>query len=819
MQTFRLNRRRLHTAMLLLPCVLLTTVSAPAQERSGAGARPVWEKKNGIVDPTYRMPMPHLTPPKEAGATAHWIWLGPVVGDQQVEVRTVFALPAKPKTAQVWVTADDAFTLFINGRQVEKTQPVEQGWAHAHQREVAAYLHAGKNVLAVQGTNQGGGAAGVLVELDVNGVQTVVSDSRWKALLSASPPADWTGTSLDDSGWQNATDEGAVGTGVWGRGVTDWPHMGASNWYMAHKTLGAVQVEALPGPDRVQNLSSLLHRAPANTIVGSPESNLAPGPRRILVDFGKELSGRIEIAGTEGAQVEVHTGETREAALRILKDARLIAIDNSGPWSLTLHGREVQTTPYTAFRYALLTFPGDQPVALTQVDCDFKYYPVEYKGAFDCSDPLLTQIWYTGAYTAHLCMQEDIWDAPKRDRGLWIGDMHVTGETINNVFADRFLVERSIAGGRAIAQRGRPDTEMPPTDVNDIPGYTAAYFGTLADFYRHDGDLAFLRSQHNSILSLLAYQQTQFDARHLFTNPYHAWDFCDWAPGYVKDTPQTLAATDLFAIYGVRQAVFLLTALGDTANAAKYTAWADTLTQAARTLLLDPHTQTYGNRVQENAMAVYADVATPAQQAQIYRTVLKAGTPAWTVPSAGDLAGSEVMSPYYGNYVLSAYGRLGQVQAGIDLMRRYWGGMLARGTTTWWECFDPSFPQDMNWSLDRMPYLSLCHGWSSGPTSYLTESVLGVKPTSGGFKTVTIQPQLGDLAWAEGTVPTPHGSLRLHVKKGADGLVCALTLPAGIHALAKLPGLTVSLDHAGTYTLRSADRPHVTARIQTPNSR
>lgn len=803
MQAFRLNSLyRLAAPIALLSLLFVPSGALAAQERPRANAPSRWDKRTGIIDPTYNTRVPHLTPPKEPSVAAHWIWLGPVVGDQQVAARRVFTLKGKPRTAQVWVTADDAFTLFINGREIERTQPVEQGWSHAHQRDVANYLHPGKNVIAVQGSNQGGGAAGILVALDVDGVQTVVSDGQWKALLSPAPPTGWPDLSLDDSGWQHATDEGAVGAGVWGRGVADWPHQGAANWYMAHKTLWPVRVEALPGPDHVQNLSSLLRRGMAKTVIGAPDPSLTPGPRRLLVDFGKELSGRLEIAGTEGAAVEVHTGESREACLRILKDPRLITIDNSGPWKLTLHGSEAQTTPYTAFRYALLTFPGDQPVALTRVACDFKYYPVEYQGAFDCSDPLLTQIWYTGAYTAHLCMQEDIWDAPKRDRGLWIGDMHVTGATINNVFADRFLMEQSIAGGRRNAQRGRPDTEMPPTDVNDIPGYSAAWFGLLADFYRHNGDLAFLRSQHNSILSLLTYQQTQFDARHLFTNPYRAWDFCDWAPGFVKDTPQTLAATHLFAIYGVRQAVFLLKALGDTANAARYDAWADTLTQAARSLLTDPKTQTYGDRIQTNAMAIYADVATAAQQRRIYEEVLQAGTPAWTVPIGGDLAGSEVMSPFYGNYVLSAYGKLGQVQAGIDLMRRYWGGMLARGATTWWEVFDPSFSQDVNWSLDRMPYVSLCHGWSSGPTSYLTEVVLGVQPTAGGFDQVTIQPQLGDLAWAEGTVPTPHGKIRLRVQKGADKVVCTLTLPAGIHALVKLSGRTVPIDRAGTYTLR-----------------
>ena len=96
------------------------------------------------------------------------------------------------------------------------------------------------------------------------------------------------------------------------------------------------------------------------------------------------------------------------------------ALDNSGPFTLTITDGEPATTPYSAFRYALLTFPSRQAATITKIACDHKYYPVAYKGTFACSDPLLTKIWYTGAYTAHLCMQEEIWDAPKRDRGYGV---------------------------------------------------------------------------------------------------------------------------------------------------------------------------------------------------------------------------------------------------------------------------------------------------------------------------------------------------------------------------------------------------------------
>jgi len=129
-------------------------------------------------DPTYGMLVPRIAPALKKQELAHWIWLGAVMGDQQVNARTVFTLRAKPRTADAWVTADDAFTLYVNGRQVEASQPVEQGWAHPKRCNVAAYLRAGKNVLAVSGVNTGGGAAGILVELDVNGVQTVISGAH-----------------------------------------------------------------------------------------------------------------------------------------------------------------------------------------------------------------------------------------------------------------------------------------------------------------------------------------------------------------------------------------------------------------------------------------------------------------------------------------------------------------------------------------------------------------------------------------------------------------------------------------------------------------
>ena len=58
------------------------------------------------------------------------------------------------------------------------------------------------------------------------------------------------------------------------------------------------------------------------------------------------------------------------------------------------------------------------------------------------------------------------------------------------------------------------------------------------------------------------------------------------------------------------------------------------------------------------------------------------------------------------------------------------------------------------------------HGWSCTPTKDLVFYTLGVTPAEPGYTTARIKPDLGDLAWAEGKVPTPHGLISVHVEPG-----------------------------------------------------
>lgn len=79
-----------------------------------------------------------------------------------------------------------------------------------------------------------------------------------------------------------------------------------------------------------------------------------------------------------------------------------------------------------------------------EISAILNYREIPYLGSFTCNDERLNKIWVTGAYTVHLNMQDCLWYGVKRDRLVWIGDMHPEVMTINAVFGYNNVVPKSL---------------------------------------------------------------------------------------------------------------------------------------------------------------------------------------------------------------------------------------------------------------------------------------------------------------------------------------------------------------------------------------
>ena len=228
---------------------------------------------------------------------------------------------------------------------------------------------------------------------------------------------------------------------------------------------------------------------------------------------------------------------------------------------------------------------------------------------------------------------------------------------------------------------------------------------------------------------------------------------------------------------------------GDSANAEKYEKRAAQIKVAADKYLLDPVTGTYGPRWQTNAMAVLSGVAGPERYDAIWKNVLS---------QVGHIKyNALIISPYYNYYVISAMAMMGHRQEALEWIRQYWGGMIAEGATSFWEAYDPSwYKEDFHAALqsdNRSGYfVSLAHGWSSGPTAWLMEQVLGIKPTGAGFSSVEIRPDLMGLKYARGAEPTPYGLLKVDVTPERT----IVDLPEGVTASVSVPGTAVKVNGA-----------------------
>ena len=116
--------------------------------------------------------------------------------------------------------------------------------------------------------------------------------------------------------------------------------------------------------------------------------------------------------------------------------------------------------------------------------------------------------------------------------------------------------------------------------------------------------------------------------------------------------------------------------------------------------------------------------------------------------------------------------------------------------------------------------MSLAHGWSSGVTTWLTQAILGVRPVEPGRARrpgrVSIRPELADLTWARGRVPTPRGPIEVSVRKERTTLRAEVTLPPGTTADVALPGQPARELGPGRHRLTTALLP--TPDPQHPNA-
>lgn len=740
--------------------------------------------------------------------------------------RAAFALESVPAAATLYIAGPEHIRAYLNGQLMATADrdPKAKTWPLVSVSDAVKNLRKGTNVLAIESTG-GSPLVAKIIPASTGVVAPAVFITGPSVKVSLNKAPRWQESDFDDASWPAVKLFGSIETKTssfrrdflvasnieWNSDseMYRWPGYDGISDFLAHLPLPAEGIRNVsPGAGHFEYLASLRQKDAPNefTVHPAPDSTSDAGIPSLVLDFGRESDGRLEITSDSQApaHISIQYGESLEEAL---KSPYLGINELIVPPNATVYG------PKSAFRYVQIKFlAGATAIRFKTIRLDAIYYPVHTQGTFVSSDPLLNRIYAVGAYTSHLCMQDAIWDAPKRDRLPWMGDLDVSGQVIETVFADHFLMQNTM--DRLLEEAGKPITQ----DVNTIPGYSAYWVMGEADYYRHVGDTAYLYSIHDGLVKLLDFMAGELDADSVFVNSRKSWPFVDWSPGLFADNPETRRATQLEFYKAFSDGAWLLRESGDTAAAEKFESRAAAIKKSAQEKLLDSQTNTFGLRWQTNAMAIYSGAANAQQTAAIWQRVL-------SQPS------QFMITPYYNFYAISAMAQSGHRREALDWIRKYWGGIVAEGATSFWEGYDPAWPKEnfhANLQADDSKgyFVSLSHGWSSGPTAWLSEQVLGIRSTSPGFVHATIRPDLLGLEWAKGSVPAPQGEIRVDYR-ATKTFNALIEIPPGVEATVAMPicegknsvtldgiqaegeitesgaRIEIHLDHPGNFALQS----------------
>jgi hypothetical protein len=450
----------------------------------------------------------------------------------------------------------------------------------------------------------------------------------------------------------------------------------------------------------------------------------------------------------------------------------------------------------------------------------------DYAGHFLSSDDQLNRVWYASAHTwendaiTRPDGQFVAVDGAKRDRLLWIGDLVVENQTVQTVFRQGAgVIKRSLQAfscqqdtSGIIASDSQIDVtcpDVPPTPMAapsalPLPEYTASWVIALHDYALCSGDTDFARRMLPVARRAMAYFTGHLDANGVYSTPGNAlnWHPFDPAAGEDSHTNATVYR-GLLDLAELEQQVGAGKAAAD-ADRAQAAALARNMVAhlwdpAARAFLLNSNDPLRNHTQDAQVEAVYAGVVTGDQATGALWFITDHLGTMYGVRN-GEYDADPFMSNYISPYISGTelLARLSQHDAtgALVLMRREWGHMVDTDPNSdVWEkvAFDGDIagytPQQLNSAPGANSVRgasSYAHGWSTGPVTALSGYVLGIRPTSPGYATWTVEPQPGDLTSAQGQSPTPHGAVVsrwIHAAAGRPDRPAAASLRAAAGSL------------------------------------
>jgi hypothetical protein len=445
------------------------------------------------------------------------------------------------------------------------------------------------------------------------------------------------------------------------------------------------------------------------------------------------------------------------------------------------------------------------------------------KGWFLSSDDLLNRIWYSSAYTAQLMVlpndpaildprgcampgpltMDVVVDGAKRDRCPWLGDQTVTDPTLFLIGGDLgSAIENTLS---VFANAQLPNGYIPASPSQDFSSllfdYPADFPIAVDNLMLYRGDLKLVNTYWPVIVKLLDtwYPSHTDPTTGLLVDPFPPGDYA-----YIQRGGPLVAYYNALYVLALKDGAAIAETLGQSDAAARWRARAaaigavfgPTFWDSSAGAFEDSPTGPVVHPQDGNAFAILAGLATPAQATSALAYLDKtthqawgnaiADNDTWATPAWG-MSPSQRVYPFISYFDVLARFQTGEDTSALEELSRTWGWMLGpthQTTGTTWEAIGAGGNIDGY----QQAFTSMASGWSTGAAPALTNEALGVRPTGPAFSTFDAIPHPGDLSWAQGSVPTPSGSIMFGWKAIKGGYLLKLVAPKSLVGRVGAPG-------------------------------
>lgn len=538
-----------------------------------------------------------------------------------------------------------------------------------------------------------------------------------------------------------------------------------------------------------------------------------------IVDFEKVIIGSLHFDCyiEEGNEIDYYTFEgVNEYGFNIMSER------NSGKYIITKNHSSYISHVRRGFRYVLFVIPENTKVTISNIGTYDLSYPIKNKYTFSCSDDNLNKIYKMSIDSVSSCTLDTYVDCPGYEQNPWTGDAFVTscGNLLNfgNYDMDKhyhYLIAESISDGltkyyrtnnpRYISKKFLPCACFPTYPEGNIPVWSFMWMLNVLTHFYLTNDIQFLEEIMPTIETTFSRCEKLLSKRHLLSID-GAWNLIEWANNDLDKCGEVIANNILLCECLKRYSI-VEQYIGNLDKSHHYELLYKKIKRSINKYGFDQNRKAYTDMVRDeyaynNYKEYYTKIGKPILSFDDYKKLSKVSVQTNTLAYLFDIAPKKytkyitfylidniktgnfvpgtpancnleqmnehyipsnyvhIGSPFFLFFAYFALEKLGKTNLIYKSLSREYMNMLKDNITTTTETFNIK-----GYKKTR----SNCHSWSSSPSIFFKTMTLGVIPLEPGFKTFIIKPNLGNLEYAKGTVPTPYGDINVDISKDKYG--------------------------------------------------